>query len=101
MHDTVKIWAVIKTAKTVRVGSLVYNAGLKHKLSRSRDPVLKQPMFDWKVVFKYKELWNVKIEVRNINMINNYNTWGIERVPVILNLLGWERIIEILKDDEQ
>ena len=41
---------------------------------------------------KYKELNNFKIEVRNVFLINSYNTDGNEEVLIIMNWLGHEML---------
>ena len=74
-----------------------------HTMPRSGGPVQRQSTFDWKMANKYQELFNFKIEVNNIFMMNNCSTQEIERVPIILNWLGWEglRFVQTLNDEEQ
>ena len=75
-----------------------YNAIL-----RPRGPVLRQSMSDQKVANKFQEPCNFEIEVKNIFMTNNYNIQENNRVPIILNWLGWEglRFMQTLDEEEQ
>ena len=70
-------------------GKTVNNAISMHVMPRSDGPVLTQLKFGWRVD-KYQELSNFKVEEKNIFMTNIYNTQESERVPIILNWLGWK-----------
>ena len=59
-------------------------------MPQTSGPVLKQPMFSWKFPDVCLELWNFKIEVKNIFLINSYNIQEGQKVPVIMNWLGCE-----------
>ena len=61
-------------------------------MPRSGGPALRQPMFDWKAAYKYQKLCSFEMDSKNIFMTNCYNTQERERVPLILNWLGRERV---------
>ena len=53
--------------------------------------------------YKFNELNNFKIEVRNIFIINSYNKEDRENIPIIMNCLGLEglRFVPTLTYSEQ
>ena len=42
---------------------------------------MRQPTFDWSSTYKYAELRNFRMEVKN--MFQNYNVNQVERLPII------------------
>ena len=47
-------------------------------------------MFNMKTLEKHQELCNFDIEAKNISVTNNCDTEERNRVPIILNWIGWE-----------
>ena len=67
---------------TSEADNLINNAMLVLSATRSGSLVLKQPIFDWNMADKYKELSNLETEVKNIFMTKSYNTQESMRVLI-------------------
>ena len=67
------------------------------------DPVLKQPILDWKSQDKYLELCYLEIIAKSIFLTNSYNIEDSKEVPIIMNWLAHEglRFLQILSNTEQ
>ena len=52
--------------------------------------MLKEPMFDWKLLDRYIELCYFEIEIKDLFLTNNYSIQEREKLPIIMNWLGNE-----------